>query len=188
MPTSACPASRWPGSTRSRPETAALLARNRALANAFFAGRDDLEGAPMVARHHRLPAPAARRCRRASTRCFARDYDTVDRARPLLRPRRPFPDRHRRADRDRRGGARAARRRAGRAAHEEGRHRRILPPARRPDPGARDRARIGQRLYLAGRRRAVGAGDRRRRQPRHPGPVRRGDDARSRCSRSARKG
>ena len=35
-------------------DTPALLARNRALANAFFAGRDELEVAPMVAQRHLL--------------------------------------------------------------------------------------------------------------------------------------
>ena len=64
---------------------------------------------------------------------------------------------------------------------------RILPAAGRGQPGADDRARISQPLHAAGRGRAVGAGDRRQRQPRHPRPVQARPRRRSRWSRSARK-
>ena len=113
-------------------DTPALLARNRALANAFFAGRERArDGADGAA-----ASPLSRACCAAtstrSTRCCASEYDTA------IVPGRFFglADHFRigigGADRDRRGRARTARRGAGRAAHEEGRHRRILPPARRP--------------------------------------------------------
>ena len=121
-------------------ETPALLARNRALANDFFAEPRRSRGRADDERNHLLPAPAARR-RRCAQRPAARRLRHLDRAGPLLRPRRPFPDRHRQPDRDRRSRAGTARRGAGRGWNEEGRHRRILPAAsgphsRRPKPSS----------------------------------------------------
>ena len=184
---SACPASRSTGSTRSTPGTAALLARNRALANAFFAGRADLEVAPMTSGITAFPrllrgdvdaldAPAARATTTPrSSPAASSASPTISGSASAARPRSSRP-----------GSSGSARRWT--RWHEEGRHRRILPPARRAHARPRDRARIGQRLHLAGRGRALRPGDRRRRQPRDPRPVREGDDAASRCSRSARKG
>ena len=72
MPTSGCRCIALERLDEIAAETPALLARNRALANAFFAGRGDLEVAPMVAQRH-LPSRAC--CAATSTRstpCCAR--------------------------------------------------------------------------------------------------------------------
>jgi hypothetical protein len=158
-------------------ENRPLLDRNRAVANAFFAGRGEIEIAPMKGGITAFP------------RLLHGDVDALDaRLRAdhdcAIVPGRFFGL----ADHFRIGvGARRRSSKPGSSGsarrwtpwHEEGRHCRILPAAGRSDSPSRDRAQIGQRLHLARRGRPLGPGDRCGREPRHQRPVRQSTDARA---------